>query len=340
MAGSDDKSSDARVGLTTTLTTTDSTGTYISMSTAVKQTIGWIGAGGRMGFAMAKRLVESGCDVTVYNRTRSKVEPLAELGATVVDSPAELRGRDIVFSTVSASQDLIAVTTGPDGVLDVDRSPQLLIDCSTVSEEASNQVREAALKVGTQMLSAPVSGNAKVVKAGLLTIVASGPRQAFDIAEPYLSALGAGVTYVGEGELARIVKICHNLMLGVVTQCMAEITVLAEKSGVSRHAFLEFMNVSVMGSLFTRYKTPAFVNLDLTPTFTPVLLRKDLDLGLTAGADLGVPLPLTELTREIVDRAVQAGHTDCDFSILLEQQANASGLKLVPENVEVDDGLS
>jgi len=302
-------------------------------------TVGWIGAGGRMGFAMARRLLLAGADVAVYNRTRSKVEPLVADGARIVDSPRELADRDIVFSTVSASSDLVAVTSGEQGVLSGERAPRLLIDCSTVSEEASAEVRAAARERGTAMLSAPVSGNAKVVKAGKLTIVASGPKDAYDVAAPYLAALGNGVTYVGEGELARIVKICHNLMLGVVAQSLAEITVLAEKHGVPRHAFLEFMNSSVMGSMFTRYKTPAFVNLDFTPTFTPVLLRKDLDLGLAAGERLGVPLPLTALTREIVDRAVAAGHAERDFAVLLEEQAKASGLRLEPENVEIGDGL-
>ena len=189
------------------------------------------------------------------------------------------------------------------------------------------------------MLAAPVSGNAKVVSAGKLTIVASGPRTAFDVAQPYLAALGQGVTYVGEGELARMVKICHNLLLGVIAQSLAEITVLAEKGGVPRHAFLEFINNSVVGSMFSRYKTPSFVNLDWTPTFTPVLLRKDLDLGLKAAKALGVPLPVTQVTRDIVDEAVKAGHTDCDFAILLDQQAKKSRLELKPENVAVDDGL-
>jgi len=304
-----------------------------------RHSIGWIGAGGRMGFAMAKRLLLAGCNVSVYNRTRSKVEPLIEFGATVVDSPKDLRDRDIVFSTVSASNDLIAIASGDDGVLGASQSPKLFVDCSTVSEEASESVRASAAAAGTDMLSAPVSGNAKVVTAGKLTIVASGPQAAFDMAQPYLEALGAGATYVGEGEVARMVKICHNLMLGVVSQCMAEITVLAEKRGVKRHAFLEFMNNSVMGSQFTRYKSPAFVNLDLTPTFTPVLLRKDLDLGLTAGNVLGVPLPLTQLTRDIVNRAVEHGHTDCDFAVLLLEQAEVSGLTLQPENVAVRDGL-
>jgi 3-hydroxyisobutyrate dehydrogenase-like beta-hydroxyacid dehydrogenase len=292
-----------------------------------------------MGSAMAKRLLAAGHDVTVYNRTRSKVEPLAALGAKIVDSPRAMRGLDIVFTTVSASHDLTAVCLGADGVLGTDKSPKLLIDCSSVSEETSAEVRAAAAKLGTDMLAAPVSGNAKVVTAGKLTIVASGPRKAFDLAKPYLEALGIGVTYVGEGELARMVKICHNLLLGVVAQSLAEITVLAEKGGVPRSAFLEFINNSVMGSMFSRYKTPALVNLDWTPTFTPVLLLKDLDLGLKAAKQLGVELPVTHITRELVHSAVEAGHTDCDFAILLDQQAKAAGMKLVPENIVVDDGL-
>ena len=190
------------------------------------------------------------------------------------------------------------------------------------------------------MLAAPVSGNAKVVAAGKLTIVASGPRNAFDMAKPYLAALGVGVTYVGEGELARMVKICHNLLLGVIAQSLAEITVLAEKGGVPRHAFLEFINNSVVGSMFSRYKTPALVNLDWTPTFTPVLLRKDLDLGLKAAKAARRTAAGSRSSRAIwSNKAVQAGHTECDFAILLDQQAKASGLTLKPENVAVDDGL-
>jgi len=304
-----------------------------------KHKVGWVGAGGRMGFAMAKRLLDAGYEVTAYNRTRSKAEPLAEHGAEIAGSLRALRGHDIVFTTVSASDDLKAVCIGPDGLLDKSGSPKLIIDCSSVSEEASAEVRAAAEKRGTAMLAAPVSGNAKVVASGKLTIVASGPKASFDMAQPYLAAIGAGVTYVGEGELARMVKICHNLLLGTIAQSLAEITVLAEKGGVPRSAFLEFINNSVVGSPFTRYKTPAFVNLDWTPTFTPVLLRKDLDLGLKAGKSLGVPLPVTQLTRDIVDKLVAAGNTDCDFAILLEQQATASGLKLKPESAKVDDGL-
>jgi 3-hydroxyisobutyrate dehydrogenase-like beta-hydroxyacid dehydrogenase len=135
------------------------------------------------------------------------------------------------------------------------------------------------------------------------------------------------------------VKICHNVMLGVVTQCMAEITVLAQKAGVPRHAFLDFLNKSVMGSTFTRYKAPAFVNLDFHVTFTPYLLRKDLDLGLEAGRKFEVPMPLASITRDLVQSMMGGGLTEADFSTLLVQQARASGVEIEPENVKVGDGL-
>jgi len=304
----------------------------------LKHSIGWIGAG-RMGFAMAKRLLQAGCDVAVYNRTRAKAEALEEFGATVVDSPADLASRDIVFTMVSGPADFKEVICGENGVLSTPDTPKMLVDCSSVSEEGSNEVRSALSQRDATMLSAPVSGNAKVVSAGRLTLVVSGPRAAFETAEPYLDTLGEGVTYVGEGELARMVKICHNVLLGVVTQSLAEIAVLAEKGGVPRHALLEFINSSVMGSMFSRYKTPAMVNLDWTPTFTPVLLRKDMDLGLAAGERLGVPMEVAQATRDLVQKSIDAGHSDCDFAILLEEQGKASGMDLQPENKDVNDGL-
>ncbi len=309
-------------------------------NTLKQHRIGWAGAG-RMGYAMAERLLESGCDLAIWNRTRAKAEPLAALGATIVDTPADLADRDIVFTMLAGPGDFVHITTGENGVLSRDgAAPAIMIDCTSVSEEASATVRQAAASKGVQFLAAPVSGNAKVVKAGKLSIVVSGPSDAFDTALPYLEAIAAGASYVGEGELARIVKICHNVFLGVVTQSLAEITVLAERSGVSRSAFLAFMNQSVMGSVFTRYKSPALVNLDFHVTFTPQLLRKDLDLGLAAGRALDVPMPVAAATREIVQSLIGNGFTDTDFSQLLTLEARAAGVTLEPENIKVDDGLS
>jgi len=300
--------------------------------------LGWIGVG-RMGYAMAARLLGAGCQMKIYNRTQAKAEPLQSLGASIVDSPAALADCDIVFTSVSTSADLLSVIMGPRGLLTAQQAPRLLIDCSSVSEEASAQVRAEAQKHGVQMLAAPVSGNAKVVEAGRLTLVVSGPADAYRMALPFLEQLGAGVSYVGEGELARIVKICHNLLLGVVTQTLAEITLLAQKAGVPRSALLEFINSSVLGSVFTRYKTPAFVNLDFKPTFTPTLLLKDLDLGLHAGEKLAVSLPLVQLTRDIVQQVIDDGETERDFAVLLLHAAKAAGIELQPEGKAVDDGL-
>lgn len=216
----------------------------------------------------------------------------------------------------------------------------MLVDSSTVSTQMSALVRKAAAERGTGFLAAPVSGNPKVVAAGKLTVAVSGSREVFDRVEPLLALLGRGVTYVGEDEVARLVKIAHNVFLGVVTQSLAEITVLAEKGGVSRAAFLEFLNDSVMGSVYTRYKSPALVNLDFTPTFTMPLLRKDFDLGLAAARGLEVPMPLAAATAQLVASAIGAGHVEEDFAALILEQARNSGVTLEAQDVPVDDGLS
>ena len=309
-------------------------------------TVGWIGTG-RMGYQLALRLLKAGYDVGVYNRTRAKCEPLATHGAKVVDRPADLADRDIVVVMVSADADLEAVISGEGGLLTGvgagvgDRDvPKIVVDSSTVSLESSARIRAVVESCGAQFLAAPVSGNPKVIAAGKLTVAASGPRAAFDAAEPLLARFGRGVTYVGEGEAARLVKIAHNVFLGVVIQSLTEITVLAERGGVSRAAFMEFLNDSVLGSTFTRYKTPALVNLDFHATFTNVLLRKDLQLGLAAGKRLSVPMPLAAAADMLIAQAIGAGYTADDFATLVLEQARRSGYRIEPENIPVDDGLA
>lgn len=299
-----------------------------------KQRVGWIGTG-RMGAPMAERLARAGVDLAVWNRTRAKAEPLRSTGAAVADRVADLRDRDVVFTMVGTAADLSQVL----GELLGDGRPGVVVDCSTISMEQSAAAREMCASQGVAFLAAPVSGNGKVVRAGKLSLVVSGPRDVYDGVAGLLGHLGRSVTYAGEGETARLVKIAHNLLLGVVTQTLAEITVLAEKGGVPRHAFLDFLNNSVMGSAFTRYKSPAFVNVDYTPTFTPVLLRKDFDLGLAAARALDVPMPVTAATAQLIQAAVSSGRVGEDFAILLDLQAAASGLDLKHEDVAVDDGL-
>jgi 3-hydroxyisobutyrate dehydrogenase len=301
--------------------------------------VGWIGAG-RMGAAMAVRLARAGVKPRVWNRTRAKAEAIADQGCGVADTIADLRDSDVVFTMVSTPADLEQVLLGEGGLLvDPALLPGAVVDCSTVSIESSERIRAECAAAGVDFLAAPVSGNGKVVASGRLTFVVSGPRSTYDKVAHLLGHMGKSVTYVGEGDAARLAKICHNLMLGVVAQTMAEITVLAEKGGMSRAAFLEFLNESVMGSTFTRYKSPAYVHLDYTPTFTPVLLRKDFDLGLAAARRLDVPMPVAALTAQLVQASVSSGRVDEDFSVLLDLQAASAGMQLKPENVEVDDGL-
>jgi len=303
---------------------------------SARPSVGWIGTG-RMGYEMAARLARGGADVLAWNRTRAKAEPLAQCGAKVADRLSALAARGIVFCMVAAWKDVKQVMGE---LLAGKNQPRMVIECSSISLEGSAELRAMLAQRGIDYLAAPVSGNAKVIKAGKLSFVCSGPRKSFDEALPLLRMIAPAASYVGEGELARIVKICHNVFLGVVIQSLAEITVLAQKAGVPRHAFLEFLNQSVMGSMFTRYKTPAFVNLDFKVTFTPELLRKDLDLGLDAGRRLEVPMPLAAATRELVQAMMGRGMREQDFAALLLQQAQASGIELQPENVEVKDGLS
>jgi 3-hydroxyisobutyrate dehydrogenase len=224
--------------------------------------IGWIGLG-RMGEAMAKRLLKAGHKVSVWNRTAAKAAPLAEYGATIV-----------------------------------------------------------------------------AAKAGKLLQVASGPKALYTEIEPCLQAMARKVMWVGEGELARIWKIAHNTMFGVVIQNLCEITVMAEKAGIPRHIFLESINDSVLGSMYTRYKTPTLTNLTFDQvTFTPKLLLKDMDLGLAAARAYGVAMPAAAATRESVSRMVGRGHDDIDFAVLLQETAADAGLVLKSENVKMSDGL-
>jgi 3-hydroxyisobutyrate dehydrogenase len=313
-----------------------------------KQKIGWIGMG-RMGFPMAERLLKAGYDVSIWNRTRAKAEPLAAKGGKIVDHLSDLKHVDVLFSIVSTGKDLDEVYFGKNSVTGGGgKMPSIFVDCSTIAVDESAEIRDRLRQLGSDFVAAPVSGNAKVIKAGKLSAVLSGPEAACKTVTPMIEVFAPqGVSYVGDGELARVCKIAHNVMLGVVIENLIEITLLANKMGVPRHAFLSFMNNSVMGSMFTRYKSPALVNLDWTTTFTPELLRKDLDLGLALGREWDVTMPVTAATREVLQSHFGAAtlkpdpeeYLGKDFAALLETLGLASGMKLESENKNVPTGL-
>ena len=313
-----------------------------------KEKIAWIGTG-RMGYPMIERLLKAGYDVAVWNRTRAKAEPLAKHGATIKDNLLELKDAEVVFSIVSTGKDLDQVYFGKNSISGHGgKIPKIFVDLSTISVEESAKIRDRLAQLGSEFVAAPVSGNAKVIKAGKLSAVISGKEAACKKVTPIMETIAPqGVSYVGEGELARVCKIAHNVMLGVVIENLIEITLLANKMGVPRHAFLAFMNNSVMGSMFTRYKSPALVNLDWTTTFTPELLRKDLDLGLSLGREWDVPMPVTAATREVLQSHFGAAalkskpeeYLHKDFAALMETMALMSGMQLKSENKNVPTGL-
>jgi 3-hydroxyisobutyrate dehydrogenase len=302
-----------------------------------------------MGYPMVERLLKAGYDVTIWNRTRAKAEPLAKLGGKVVDKLFDLKDVDVLFSIVATGKDLDQVYFGKNSVTGHGgKLPKVFVDCSTIAVEESASVRDRLKQLGSEYVAAPVSGNAKVIKAGKLSAVISGSEAACKTITPMLEAVAPqGVSYVGDGELARVCKIAHNVMLAVVIENLIEITLLANKMGVPRQAFLAFMNNGVMGSMFTRYKSPALVNLDWTTTFTPELLRKDVDLGLALGREMDVPMPVTAATREVLQTHFGAAtlkpnpeeYLQKDFAALMETMALAAGMKLTSENKNVPTGL-
>jgi 3-hydroxyisobutyrate dehydrogenase len=301
--------------------------------------LGWIGLG-RMGNAMVRRLLAAGHEVSVWNRTASKAEALREAGARVVAEKRDLAACRAVFTMVSTTEDLKQVLFGPQGLAIGEKTPKLVIDCSSISPAGSAEIRARLEAAGIGYLCAPVSGNPKVCRAGKLSVVASGPLLLYEEAVPWLQALGRSTLRVGEGELARVWKIAHNTFLGVIIQSLCEITVLAEKAGIPRHVFLQSINDSVVGSMYTRYKAPTLVNLSFDQvTFTPKLLLKDMDLGLGAAHARGVGMPCAAASRESIAALVGRGYENVDFAVLLMEIARNAGLEPKPENVVVSDGL-
>ena len=317
--------------------------------TNTTQKLGWIGVG-RMGGPMAERLLAASHSVAIWNRTKAKADPFAKRGARVVERLAELSDVDVVFTMVSEGRDLEEVYFGREGLVTNSKGklPKIFVDCSSISVEDSSRIRDRLKQHDVQFVASPVSGNGQVIKAGKLSAVVSGPENAAKAVMPLINVFAAkGVSYVGDGELARVCKIAHNVMLGVVIENLIEITLLANKMGVPRHAFLAFMNNGVMGSMFTAYKTPALVNLDWKTTFTSELLRKDLDLGLELAREWDVAMPVTAATREIVQAHIGRATTRQDnkdilardFAQMAETLAEYSGMTLKSEGKDIPTGL-
>jgi 3-hydroxyisobutyrate dehydrogenase len=292
----------------------------------VTKSIGWIGVG-LMGEAMAERLLAAGIDVTVWNRTPAKCAALVEKGARLVPRPADAAAETVVFSMVMDDAALKSLWSREGGVLE--GSARVWVDCSSVSPEAAAEAADAARERGITMISAPVSGNPSVVRAGNLIFAASGPAAAIEEARPYFAVIGRALHIVGDAQQATVVKLCTNALLGVVMQAVSEVVVLGERSGIARAALMEFINDSAVGSPFTAYKTQSIVNLDFTPTFTAEALRKDLRLALSLADSVEVAMPVVGETEHQLDRVVDTQNGSVlDFASTLLLVAKDARLEL------------
>jgi len=283
--------------------------------------VGLIGLG-NMGTAIGERLLDSGCDLRVHNRSPGKAEPLQARGATVAETAGDLAAAvDIVLTSLADDDALESVAAA---VAAGARPGTVLVDLSTVSPAASARVAAVARQASLPYLRAPVSGNPAVVRAGNLTFIVSGPQEALEPARPVLLSIGRAVHEVGEEEQARIVKLAINLVLGGLAELMAEALVLAEASGVSRAALLETMGDSAAGAPFVKYKTEPLLRDDYSATFTTSLAEKDFDLVLEAARSAGVRLPLAAEVKTLLRSAIEAGYGDDDFMALFPYLRNLS----------------
>lgn len=291
---------------------------------------------GRMGTAFAERLLEAGHAVTVWNRTPGRAGDLIARGAREAESLAEAAGSEIVVSMVLDDAALTALHDGG-GLLDGPGRPAVWIDSSTVSAEAASAAAAAASARGISFVSAPVSGNPGVVRAGAAIFAVSGDDEdALSRAEEILGDIGRATYVVGAGVSATMVKLCTNALLGITMQALAEVAVLGQQAGVSRAGLMAFINDSAVGSAFSRYKTDAIVGLELEPpTFTPEGMRKDLRLAVDAGRALDVPSPLISAVEVEFSRLAASGlGSGRDFAALLLQVARDAGVELQPESTD------
>ena len=289
--------------------------------------LGFVGLG-TMGSRMAKRLLDGGHLVTGYNRTKSKAQWLLDAGMQWAGTPrAAAEQSELVFSMVTDTMALQAVTSGEDGILAGLRPRSVYVDMSTVSPEASRVIARQVAERGASMLDAPVSGSVLTLEQGQLSIMAAGEREAFERAKPYLQDIGPKVNYVGESGLAVTMKIATNLSLATQMLAYSEGLLIAEKAGIAREVAVEVLLNSVMASPMVKYRGPFVLQMPDEAWFDVDMMQKDMQLALELGKQLDVPLPTTGLTNEFLTAARGMGYAEQDFAALFDVLAQMAGVE-------------
>jgi len=293
-------------------------------------TLGFVGLG-TMGSRMAQRLLDAGHPVVGYNRTREKAKPLVDRGMRLADSPrAVSTAAEVVFSMVTDSEALRAVTLGADGLVAGLRPGATYVDMSTVSPSTTREVGAAVEARGAAMLDAPVSGSIATLEQGKLAIMVGGDPGVLERVRPYLAAIGPTITYVGPLGLAVTMKIAINLSLGVQMLAFSEAVLLAEKGGVPRERAVEALLKSVAASPMLQYRGPFVLKMPEVAWGSVQLMAKDLRLALDLGRTAGVPLPSAALTHELYTAARALGLGGEDMAAVFEVLARLGGLRESP----------
>jgi len=289
--------------------------------------LGFVGLGA-MGSRMVKRLLDAGHSVTGYNRTKSKAQWLIDLGMKWADTPRfAAQAGDLIFSMVTNSEALRAVTEGPDGILAGLSAGKIYVDMSTVSPAAIRATADKVAAKGAEMLDAPVSGSQITLEEGKLSFMVGGKRETFEKVSPILQAIGPKATHVGGHGLAVSMKIATNLSLAVQMLAFSEGVLLAEKSGIARETAVEVLLNSVMASPMVKYRGPFVLKMPDEAWFDVNMAQKDMLLALEMGLQLDVPLPTTAVTNQMLTAARAMGLADKDFAILFEVLARMAGVK-------------
>ncbi|MCX7617254.1 NAD(P)-dependent oxidoreductase [Tepidiforma sp.] len=263
--------------------------------------VGFIGLG-IMGGPMAANLLRAGFALTVWNRTPAKAEPLAELGAAVAGSPAEVASRSgVTFTCVTASRDVEEVVLGPGGVIEGAAPGSIVVDCSTVAPATARLLHARLAERGIGFLDAPVSGGDVGAKAGTLAIMAGGDPAVFERALPALQAMGKTIVHVGPAGAGQVVKLCNQVAGGLNLLAMAEAISLCRRSGVDPAKMLEVVSAGAAGSWMLQHLGPRAVAGDFAPGFMVDLMQKDLGLVLDAAHETHTPLPGTALVRQLFE---------------------------------------
>jgi 3-hydroxyisobutyrate dehydrogenase-like beta-hydroxyacid dehydrogenase len=289
--------------------------------------LGFVGLG-TMGGGVVRRLLAAGHAVTVWNRTRERAEPLLEAGARWADSPRSVAERsDIVFTMVTNTAAVQAVTEGPDGILAGLGPGKVYVDMSTASPANTRALAETVVAVGAQMLDAPVSGSVITLEEGKLSIMVGGERETFERVKPVLEAIGPRVFHLGPNGAAVTMKIAINLSLAVQMLAFSEGVLLAEKTGIAREQAVEVMLASVIASPMVVYRGPFVLEQPDEAWFDCRMMQKDMNLALELGRELEVPLPTTAVTNELLTAANAMGIGDRDFAVLFDVLASMAGVK-------------